>query len=76
MAEQEARLDGGLSLVQGAAAPAVPATPDPKRDLLAGLAIGLVVALLVALIVDRIDTRIYDADRLSEATAAELVVAC
>ena len=76
VAEQESRLDGALSLVQGAAAPSVPAAPDPKRDLLAGLAIGLVVALLVALIVDRLDTRIYDADRLSEATAAELVVAC
>ena len=76
VAEQEARLDGDLALVEGAQVPSKPADPDPKRYLLAGLAVGLVVAFLAALMVDRLDNRIFEAEDLSEATQAPLVVAC
>ncbi|HEV3096677.1 MAG TPA: Wzz/FepE/Etk N-terminal domain-containing protein [Candidatus Dormibacteraeota bacterium] len=76
VAEQESRLDGALSVVEPATLPTIPADPSAKRYLLAGLAIGLVLALIIALLVDRIDTRIYDADRLSQATGAPLVQAC
>ena len=76
VAEQEARLDGDLAMVEGAQVPSKPADPDPKRYLLAGLAVGLVVAFLAALVVDRLDNRIFSAEDLSEATQAPLVMTC
>jgi len=76
VAEQESRLQGGLSLVQNAAFPDKPAFSRAKLYVGAGLVAGLVAALIVALIVDRIDSRIYAKEALSEATAAPLVVAC
>jgi capsular polysaccharide biosynthesis protein len=76
VAEQESRLDGGLSTVGRAGMPSGPVDPDPKRYLLAGLAVGLVVAVITALVVERIDDRISDTESLFDATAASLVVTC
>lgn len=74
--EQETRLDGGLSVVEAAAVPAKPAYSRVKLYLIAGLAVGLVAALVVALIVERLDSRIFERETLSDATAAPLVLTC
>lgn len=76
VAEQESRLEGGLSLVQAASVPGRPAYSRIKVYFVAGLALGLVAAMLLALLIDRLDTRIFGKQALSEATAAPLVVAC
>ena len=76
VAEQESRLDGSLSLIQAAAAPAKPADPDLLVYFMAALAVGSVAALIIALVVDRVDTRIFSREALADATAAPLVVRC
>jgi len=76
VAEQEARMDGSLSLVSAAAIPTAPAYSQTKLYLVAGLVIGLVVALILALLAERIDKRIFDTQELSDATSAPLVLAC
>src|SRR5229473_2916322 len=76
VSEQEARLDGSLYIVEPAAVPTRPAYSRARTFLLSALVVGVVAALIVALLVDRVDSRIYGAQALSDATAAPLVLAC
>ncbi|TMD64076.1 MAG: hypothetical protein E6I84_14375 [Chloroflexi bacterium] len=76
VAEQESRLDAGLSMVEAATVPTKGAYSRSRTFLLAGLLVGVVVASIIALLLDRLDTRIYGARRLAEATDAPLVLAC
>jgi len=76
VSEQEARLDGSLYIVEPAAVPTRPAYSRARTFLLSALVVGVVAALIVALLADRVDSRIYGAQALSDATAAPLVLAC
>jgi capsular polysaccharide biosynthesis protein len=63
-----------LSLAERATPPGGPSSPDPLRYMLAALVAGLALGVLAALLVERFDDRLFNAQRLAEATGSPLVV--
>ncbi len=66
---------GGIQLLSTARAPAMPASPRPKRDALVALAIGLLLGLAAAFVVEFLDDSIKDKADLESVTGGLPVLA-
>jgi capsular exopolysaccharide synthesis family protein len=57
---------GDVQVVQNAATPSVPSSPQPKHDGLIGGGLGLLVGIALLLMLERLDQRIRDVDEFEE----------